>query len=101
MDKCYVTAVLSPKAGMEDKVKAECLAIMPTVRKEQGSLRYDLHTQQKKSGVQFLFYEIWKDGAALEAHLKTPHMVTFLEKTKDMLAAPLQVDVWSSVNVAG
>jgi quinol monooxygenase YgiN len=122
MDECYVTAVISPKAGMADTLKAEILANMPVVRKEQGCLRYDLHVLAQdggavmpkdggavmpkdggavmtKDGGAFLFYEIWADKAALDAHAKSPHMVAYRERTKDMLAAPTRVDVWSAVNV--
>ena len=99
MSKCYVTAVISPKAGMEEAVKAEILANIPKVRKEQGCLRYDLHVLAK-DGTQFLFYEIWADTAALDAHRKAPHMAAYREKTKDMLAVPTQVSIWDSVNVA-
>lgn len=98
MDKVYVTAIISPKAGMEDKVKAEILANIPNVRKEQGCLRYDLHVL-KKDGTKFLFYEIWADRAALDAHAKAPHMLAYRERTKEMLAVPTQVELWSSVNV--
>jgi quinol monooxygenase YgiN len=98
MSKCYVTAVISPKLGMENRVEAEILSNIPLVREERGCLRYDLHVQ-KRDGVKFLFYEIWEDLAALDAHLKTPHMLAYQERTKDMLAAPAQVDTWSGVNV--
>ena len=98
MDKYYVSAVISPKAGMEDAVKAEILNNIPTVRQEKGCLRYDLHVL-KKDGTKFLFYEIWTDKAALEAHAKEPHMLAYRERVKDMLAVPTAVEIWSSVDV--
>jgi quinol monooxygenase YgiN len=99
MSKCYVTALVRPKPGSEDRVKAEILAIIPKVRAEAGCLRYDLHVQTK-DGVQFLFYEIWESLAALDVHAKAPTLLAFVDRVKDMMAAPLQVDVWSGVDVA-
>jgi len=100
MSMCYVTAVISPKAGMEDAVQAAILGNIPVVRKEQGCLRYDLHVQEKDGVTRFLFYEIWKDRAALAAHAAAPHMLAYRDRTKDMLAVPTQVDIWSGVDMA-
>ena len=99
MGKCYVTAVINAKAGMEDKVKAEILANIPNVRAEQGCVRYDLHVLDK-DGARFMLYEIWEDRDALNVHSKAPHMTAYRERTKDMVAGPAQVEIWSGVDVA-
>ncbi|GHV52891.1 antibiotic biosynthesis monooxygenase [Deltaproteobacteria bacterium] len=98
MDKYFITALIFPKPGKEEALKAEILKNIPNVRKEKGCLRYDLHTL-KSNGAKFLFYEIWEDKAAFEAHGVAPHMAVYREKTKDLLAAPTDVTIWSAVDV--
>jgi quinol monooxygenase YgiN len=97
MDKYYITALIYPRAGREEAIKAEILKNIPKVRQEKGCLRYDLHVL-KSGGDKFLFYEIWADKAAFEAHVAAPHMAVYREKTRDLLAAPTEVSIWSAVD---
>lgn len=99
MDTCYVSAIITPKPGMEDTVKAAILDNIPTVRQENGCIRYDLHEKKSAPGTVFMFYEIWADRAALDAHAKAPHMLAYRTKVKDLLAAPTAVDIWTAVDV--
>ena len=99
MDIYYITATVYPKAGNEEAVKAAILDNIPKVRKEKGCLRYDLHVL-KAGGGKFLFYEIWADKAAFEAHRVAPHMTVYRERIKDLLEKPSDVSVWSAVDIA-
>ena len=99
MDKYYIVAMVYPKAGQEDAVRAAILGIIPDVRKEKGCLRYDLHVL-KAGGDRFMFYEIWEDKAAFEAHGVAPHMMAYRERVKDLLETPAEVSIWSAVDVA-
>jgi quinol monooxygenase YgiN len=100
MDKYYIVAVIHPKPGKEEALKAVILENIPKVRQEKGNLRYDLHTL-KSAGTKFMFYEIWADKAAFEAHAKAPHMLAFRDKTGDLTAAPADISIWLEVDVAG
>jgi quinol monooxygenase YgiN len=51
---------------------------------EPGCDRFDVLLPAKAANHVFL-YEIYKDRAAFEAHLKTPHFLEFAEKTKSMI----------------
>ena len=73
MDTCFVTAKLTAKKGMEAQLEAEVVK-------------------------NFLFYEIWESPEALDAHGKTPHMLAYKERTKELLACPTVVTVWSQVD---
>lgn len=97
MDICYVTAVLTAKPGMEAQLEAEVLRNIPNVRAEKGCLRYDFHKSRAEDGT-FLFYEIWESPAALDAHAQSAHMRAYRERTKDFLARPTIVSVWSQVD---
>ena len=96
MDTCFVTAVLEAKKGMEAQLEAEVLANIPNVRAEKGCIRYDFHKNRTEGGT-FLFYEIWESPEALTAHAKSPHMMVYKERTKELLARPTVVEVWSAV----
>ncbi len=97
MGKYYIVANIYPKAGKEDALLARIQANIPLVRKEHGCLRYDLHQSMKGKG--FMFYEIWADKDAFEAHGKAPHMLAYREEIKDWLDKPTEVTLWSSVDV--
>jgi Uncharacterized conserved protein len=98
MDKYYIVAKIYPKAGKAEALKTEILNNIPNVRQERGCLRYDLH-ELKDGGGQFVFYEIWADKAAFEAHGTAPHMMVYRERVKELLEKPTEVSVWSAVNV--
>lgn len=51
---------------------------------ESGCDRFDVLLPAKGGNHVFL-YEIYKDRAAFEAHLKMPHFLEFAEKTKPMI----------------
>jgi quinol monooxygenase YgiN len=99
MDRCYVTALITPKPDKRSTLKEAILANIPIVRKEKGCLRYDLHELQS-DGSQFVFYEIWENRAALDVHSSSAHMTAYRARTKDWLAEPTKVSLWSAVDVA-
>ena len=98
MDKFYVTATVTAKSGAADTLKALILANMPAVRAEDGCIRYDLLANREKPDT-FVFYEIWRDGAALKAHAQSPHMQSYFEKAAPLQACPTDVQVWQGVDV--
>ena len=75
----------------------EVVKNIPNVRAEKGCIRYDFHKNRSEDGT-FLFYEIWESPEALDAHGKTPHMLAYKERTKELLACPTVVTVWSQVD---
>lgn len=99
MDKYYIVATIYPKPGEEEAVKAEILKNIPKVRQEKGCLRYDLHVL-KDGGGRFMFYEIWADKDAFEAHGVAPHMTAYRERTLGLLEKPTEVSIWSVADVS-
>ena len=57
-------------------------AIVAT-RKEKGNLAYDLNRDTQNPS-RYLVYERWKDLAALDDHLKTPHLKVLLAEVPKM-----------------
>ena len=89
----HVIATIKVKPGMREKylgilkanvanVLAEkgCIAYVPAVDVESGiPVQVDL----RPDGVTLI--EVWESLADLQAHLKSPHMLTYREKVKDIV----------------
>lgn len=99
MSKVYVTAKITAKPGQADNLQKELLAVVPTVRQENGCLRYDLHRQSREGNV-FLFYEIWESGEALKTHGQSAHMAAMHDGIQDLLDGPSQISLWQEVDRA-
>jgi len=79
-----IVAKLKAAKGKENEMKEALLAIIPEVKKEEGTLVYTLHQDQNDPCV-FLFYEKYKDTDALVAHSSTPHFKALFKTIKPML----------------
>ena len=95
MNTYYVTARLTARQGHEDELHRAILENIPHVLKEDGCQRYELLRSRDNPCV-FLFQEIWRDHAALEAHSKAPHMLRYRERTAHLLEKPTEVLLWSA-----
>lgn len=62
---------------------------------EEGNISYHLYEDTKEENT-FVMVEEWKDLAAVKFHGKTEHYISFKEKSKDILAAPTQVEVYEA-----
>jgi len=61
-----------------------------SVRDEPGCLRFDV-LQDQADPNHFFFYEVYRDGAALEAHRQTPHYPRWRRAAEVCLADASQV----------
>ena len=77
-----VTVKSKTKSEYTDQYLAEFNNVAKDVRKENGCLEYELYQCSANITVFFLF-ERWESKKALELHLKTNHMLEFIEKTKE------------------
>lgn len=76
-----LTATVRAKEGEEEAVKEALLSLVAPTRQEPGCLCYNLHQSKTETG-RFMFYEIWANQEALDAHGKTPHMKALGAKLK-------------------
>ena len=85
--------------GREDELVAQLTALLAPSREEAGCLAYQLHRDPEHPG-KLLFYEKFKDQAALDAHLATPHFQKFLAYKAQGQDPVAQVTVnrWSPVD---
>lgn len=82
-----VIANMRAKPGKEQELRAALEALVEPTTREDGYVNYDLHQAVDDPAV-FYFYENWESGAALDAHLSTPHLEQFKTQLDDLLAEP-------------
>jgi quinol monooxygenase YgiN len=85
MKHLTVIATIKAKPGRSDELKRELLQLIAPTRQEDGCINYDLH-QDSEDPSTFVFYENWTSLAALEKHLQSPHILSYLEKEEQLLA---------------
>ncbi|MSQ97316.1 MAG: antibiotic biosynthesis monooxygenase [Gemmataceae bacterium] len=78
------------KVGAGSKFEAAFAKAIVGTRKEKGNKAYDLNRSVKAPN-EYVVYERWQDLAALQAHLKTPHITTLLTEIGDLLDGPPEV----------
>ena len=66
----------------EEFVKAMIEDASESVKKEPGCLRFDI-IQDGGDTNRIWLYEVYKDEAAFQAHLQTPHLRKWMETTKE------------------
>jgi len=95
-----VLATIETAAGRRDDLLAVFRGLVPKVRAETGCIEYtpmiDLPSGSEAQGPErpnvVVMVEKWESLAALEAHLKTPHMADFRRQTESMrLGMSLQI----------
>jgi len=79
-----LVAKIKAKAGSEAQVEAAFKEMVEKVRSEPGCLAYVLH-KSTTDPTQFVFYESYKDQAAVEAHRGTPHMAELNGKLRGLV----------------
>lgn len=87
-----LTVRLNIKEGVAAKFEAAFAKAVKATRREKGNRVYDLN-RDTKTPTQYLVYERWQNVAALEAHLKSPHITALLAELGELLAAPPEVSV--------
>ena len=91
--KVTVMARIKARKGMEKKVKEELLSLVVPTRSERGCINYDLHESADNPAL-FMLYENWKDMRALDKHLETPYLRSFMERVRGSLTGPVQITLW-------
>ena len=80
-------ADITAKPEHIDAVRKALNNLVEPSRAEDGCLQYDLHEDLERPG-HFIFFERWRDAAALAAHAKAPHSVANGPIVKDLVMAP-------------
>ena len=91
-----IIARVRAKAGQESRLRQELQRLLAPTRVEAGCIRYDLHASQTDPAL-FLFYEIWKSEADVDAHFQTPHLQAMLKLVPELLDEPLDLTKWTKL----
>jgi quinol monooxygenase YgiN len=78
MTNLNLAVSLIAKPGQEVAMRSALEALVPLSLSDDGCLGYILHRDHEKPQ-HFFLYETWRDKAAWQAHMETPHLKTFGE----------------------
>jgi quinol monooxygenase YgiN len=81
------------KDGTAAKFEAAFAKARPATRKEKGNKAYSLN-RSAKTPSEYIVYERWENFAALQAHMKTPHLAALLAEVGAMFDGPPEVKVF-------
>ncbi|KAA8997205.1 antibiotic biosynthesis monooxygenase [Paenibacillus spiritus] len=91
--------IIHARMTVKPEAQAEFLEAVRTLltatRAEEGNLSYDLYESAERPG-DFVMVEVWKDGAAVQAHNASPHFQAFAGQASSYLTAPLDVKVYQA-----
>ena len=81
------------KDGTAEKFEAAFAKARTATRKEKGNKAYSLVRSTKVKN-EYVVYERWDNFAALQAHMKTPHLTALLTEVGDMFDGHPDVKVF-------
>lgn len=72
-------------------------AMVDSSNMEPGCESYQLY-QNPYDNTQFIFVEVWKDQAAIDAHFAMPYFTAFGPKTADWMGKPAEIKIIGVAN---
>ncbi|MDR0394871.1 MAG: antibiotic biosynthesis monooxygenase [Tannerella sp.] len=91
--KTVVVAQAFVKEGQEAVFIDAAKAVVEATRREPGCLFYSFYQSPLDPG-SFIFYEEYKDEAALNAHASSDHFKVFAGAISDILAEELKIETF-------
>ena len=91
-----VVATFQAKPGKAEELKRALISLVAPTRKEAGCINYDLHQSPDDPG-KFLFHENWTSKAALDAHLKMPHIQVLLPRMDELAVGMPDIGIWEKI----
>jgi quinol monooxygenase YgiN len=77
-DRIILNVHMEAAAGQEEALERQLTALLDPTRAEAGCIAYELHRSVESPG-KFMFHECFRDQAALDEHIGSPHFRRFLE----------------------
>ena len=71
-------------------------SLIESSRAEEGCISYTLYQSPTDSTV-FIFFEEWKDQAAIDFHFNTPHFKNFAPISQDCASEPTKLKIYEAV----
>src|SRR6476660_9162942 len=73
-----LTAFIEVAPADRDAIRAALAHVIPATRAEDGCDDYNCYEDTQQPG-RYVFVERWRDQAALDRHLATPHMAAWMK----------------------
>jgi quinol monooxygenase YgiN len=86
MSGIHVFATVFAAAGKEDALRAALVELAEASQTEPGVVQYSLHEDLQKPG-NFYVFEAYKDQAAVDAHMGSPHLAAAFAKAGPLVSA--------------
>lgn len=77
----HITVEVNP--DVRERFLETLLANAALTRKEEGCIIFEVSTKQEDEN-SFLFYEVFRDQAALDAHRKTAHFQKYFDMMQEL-----------------
>lgn len=87
-----------PRTGMEERLFAELQIVAAAGREEAGNRLYILNRSREQTDGTILLYVIWANQAAWDFHMQTKPFLNFMAMSEEILAEPIEVNLWSEVS---
>ena len=91
-----VVATFQAKPGKEAELQKALISLLAPTRQEAGCINYDLHVSPEDPA-KFLFHENWTSKELLDAHLKSPHILTLLPRVDELCVAFPEIRIWEKI----
>ena len=86
----HVIARIVAQPGADGQMAEVLAELARATRTESGCASYDVFQADGQPGL-FYTVEVWKDKAAADAHMTTPHLAAAFAKAGPLLAAPPEI----------
>src|SRR5690242_13051076 len=73
-----LTAFIEVAPSDREAIRIALAEVIPATRAEEGCEEYGCYEDTQKPG-RYVFVERWRDQAALDRHLGTPHMAAWMK----------------------
>ena len=92
-----ITARVFLKADKVDAFIEAAQAMIDSSNAEPGCIEYMLY-QNPYDETRFIFVEMWKDQAAIDAHFAMPYFTDFGPKTAEWISQPTEIKILTVVS---
>lgn len=87
-----IIARIVPRAGKTARLRDVLVAMVAPTNREAGCVVYNLHEHPGKDGPTFSFYEVWLSQAALDEHMKTPHVQGLIDRLEELVEGEIDME---------
>ena len=94
--KKIISAQVFIKPDKVETFLAATKSLIEKSRAEEGCISYSLY-QDPQDKTKFLFFEVWKNQAAVDYHFSTDHFKKFGEMLNECASAPPVITIFDSV----